>query len=219
MKTYAIGSLILLPLMAAALLVAGCAGSSPPSRFYTLGSQTDAHAGAASSPSEIRDLFSIGPVDIADYLDRPQIVTRTSENRIQFSEFDRWGGSLKGEINRVLVNNLSALLATDGFMALPWRTTYRGTIISVPVSIQRLDGVPGGSLTLQARWAVLAKDTKTVEVVRESTIVLPLSGSGYDSMVHTMSEALDKLSSEIAPAVRSVLLKSAQKTAEPAAKN
>jgi uncharacterized protein len=206
MKKYAIRSLVLFSFVTLALLVAGCA-SSPPSRFYTLSSSVDRPADLSAGQTEIKQLFSVGPVDIADYLDRPQIVTRTSETQVSFSEFERWGGSLKTEVNRVLVENLSALLAKEGLMAVPWRSVYRGKLVAVPITIFSLDGAPGGSLSLQARWAVLGKDTKTVEVARESTFVLPVAGTDYQSIVRAMSEALGKLSSDIAPAVRSIMAK------------
>jgi uncharacterized lipoprotein YmbA len=209
MKKHALRCL-LLPLFTLSLFfLAGCA-SSPPSRFYALTPSVGGQTSPSGQQREITQLFSIGPIDIADYLDRPQIVTRTSENRLDINEFERWGGSLKADVSRVLVENLSALLAKDGLMAVSWKGSYRGMLISVPVSIYRFEAAPGGDLRLEAKWGVLAKDAKTVEVAREALIIVPVAGTDYASIVGAMSEALGRLSRDMAPAVVSVVEKRPQ---------
>src|SRR6267378_3040726 len=91
------------PLFACAMSLglAGCLGSSRPARFYTL------------APLQIRDgpgststdaTLAIGPVEIPDSIDRPQIVTRTGANELVVAEFDRWGSSLDREITASLVS-------------------------------------------------------------------------------------------------------------------
>jgi uncharacterized protein len=208
MKTHNIfRPLVSFLLLTSILLVAGCA-SSPPSRFYTLDSLASSGKDGLSRETAMKNVISVGPIEIADYLDRPQVVTRSSENQIQFSEFDRWGGSLKVDINRVLVENFSTLLREDGVMAIQWKSRYSG-IISLPVTIMRFDATPGKSLVLVVHWGVLAKDGKTVESVRESIIVLPLKGAGYQDVVQAMSEALGKLSNDMVPTIRVSLAKQA----------
>jgi uncharacterized protein len=206
MKTHNVQSLAPFVLLALALLMAGCAGS-PPSRFYTLSSTAERQPDGVIAQTEIKHLISIGPIEIADYLDRPQIVTRTSENRVQFSEFERWGGSVKSEISRVLVENISALLGKDGVTAIPWRSTYRAVFISVPVTIYRLDAMPGGTLSFEATWGILSSDGKTVETMRDAAFTLPLSGTDYEAIVQTISSAMGKLSSDMVPAIRAALAK------------
>jgi len=65
----------------------------------------------------------VGPVELPEYLDRPQIMTCESRNELQFAEFDRWAGSLEKAFSRVLAVNLSILLSTDRVAVYPWKTT------------------------------------------------------------------------------------------------
>src|SRR5512137_3062027 len=86
--------------VAVAICLAGCA-TSPTARFYTLTpispQEAKVSSGAAVSPVSI----SIAPVEIPDYLDRPQIVTRDGLNELRLAEFDRWAGSLSDNIAAV----------------------------------------------------------------------------------------------------------------------
>src|SRR5450631_3132830 len=45
-------------------------------------------------------IIGIGPVKIPEFLDRPQMVTRTKEGMIRFAQFDRWGESLDLGVTR-----------------------------------------------------------------------------------------------------------------------
>src|SRR5262249_23921679 len=77
------------------LLLAGCFGASRPARFYTLDPvQVRDSPGSTSTDA----VLAVGPIDLPDYVDRPQIVTRTGSNELVIAEFDRWGGSLDKQI-------------------------------------------------------------------------------------------------------------------------
>ena len=79
----------LLSLAMAGLVGAGCLGSSPAARFYTL-STLDPHegqgGGGGAAPLRIR----VAPVTLPEGVDRPQIVRRTGENTVVVEEYDRW---------------------------------------------------------------------------------------------------------------------------------
>mgnify|MGYP000004657022 CR=1 FL=1 len=66
----------------------GCA-TTPSSNFFVLSA---GEVPTQGSPSGIA--LSIGPVDLPRYLDRPQIVSREGDNRLEVDEFNRWGGAL-----------------------------------------------------------------------------------------------------------------------------
>jgi hypothetical protein len=99
------------PLLAVCFVfLAGCA-STAPSKFYTLTPMKAADGPASSVTFEGGSLLAVGPVRLPDYLDRPQIMTRSEGNEIRMHETDRWAGSLEGDVSRVLIENLSVLLA------------------------------------------------------------------------------------------------------------
>ena len=66
---------VILPLVA--ILLAGCVRSPEP-KYYTLTPVQDQFIGRRSTPAQ-KAVIGIGPVKLADYLDKPQIVTRTSD--------------------------------------------------------------------------------------------------------------------------------------------
>ena len=71
---------------AVGLLAAGCA-QTPPSNFSTLSSlRSDDTQGSGADPEG--PTIALGPVKLPQYLDRPQIVTRSSPNRVHLAEFD-----------------------------------------------------------------------------------------------------------------------------------
>jgi hypothetical protein len=187
------------------LLVAGC-GSSTPSRFYTLTSLKSAEPMQQPAGEKIKTIVRIGPVDIPDYLDKPQIVTRTGRNELSIAEFDRWGGSLRNDISRVLIENLSSTLAAGHVTVVPWKQYAPGTY-RVPLTITRLDVTPGGNLYLKAQFSIIDKDGKTVTAFRESSFSKPVNGTGYNVVVTAISDALADLSQEIAASVKSAIAK------------
>jgi uncharacterized lipoprotein YmbA len=188
-----------------ALLLAGC-GTSPPAKFYTLTPVTAQRSAEKVVDTEKNMPVAIGPIEIPEYLDRPEIVTRAEQNQLILSEFNLWGGALKADVNRVLIENISTLLAGDGIPIITWKATV-GEAHRVPVLISRFDGSPNDNIILKARWAVIEKEGKAFEYFRETNIMVPVKGSSYSSVVAAMSEALGELSKEIAAGIKSVIKK------------
>lgn len=184
----------------------GCA-SSAPSKFYQLnpaGGQTNV---MRDDPRQGSMLVSIGPVHIPDYLDRPQIVTRSGRNELNLAEFHRWAGSLENDVNRVLVEDISSLLPADRFFVKRW-TPYSES--QVPVSyrvelrVDRFEGTLGDSVLLKTQWEILSKE-KGLLLKRETSVSEPVNGSSYDALVAAMSNTLERLSRTIADGIISVL--------------
>jgi hypothetical protein len=157
--------------------------------------------------SEQSPIIAVGPVRIPDYLDRPQIVTRSGKNELNLSEFNRWAGSLGDDVNRVLVEDISSLLPADRFFVVRW-TPYLASQVPVSYNVElhvdRFEGTLGDSVLLRAQWAVLGKG-KRLLLKKESRISEQMNGSSYDALVAAMSSALERLSRDIADGIGSVL--------------
>lgn len=185
-------------ILAAALLlvIAGCS-QSPPTEFYTL-SGMQLPPGGLSAP---RTVVGIGPVTLPDYLDRPQIVTRASGNRVILASFHAWVEPVDGMFTRVLVGNISSLLATDNVVTLPQRRPMP-LDYQVEVDVTRFDADLSGRAVLDARWRVFGKDGDRLVEEGRSTIVEPVAEPGsYEAIVAAMSKALARMSSTIAGAI------------------
>jgi uncharacterized lipoprotein YmbA len=198
--------ILLLFLAAATFFLTDCGGNSSGARFYTLTSLDLPEKAGQAAGGEETVILRIGPVQIPDYLDRPQIVTRTAANKISLGDFDLWGGSLKADVERVLVENLSVLLAKDHISTVGWKSRY-STPASVPVRLDRFDAAPGDKVVLKARWGILGKGGRVLEPLRDITVSSTVKGFGYGDVVAGMSDALVGLSRDIAAGIKSVMTK------------
>lgn len=196
------------PLIALGLLVvilAGCA-SSPSSKFYQLNPLQNRTSITPDAFPEQNQIIAIGPVRIPDYLDRPQIVTRSGKNELKLSEFDRWAGSLESDVTRVLVEDISSLLPADRFSVVRWTPYLESQVPAsyrVEVLVERFEGTLGDSVLLKAQWAVFAKD-KRLLLKKEAEIREEMNGSSYEALVAAMSSALERLSRDISGGINSV---------------
>lgn len=184
-----------LTLVAVAALLAGCA-SSPQSRFYTLSPLAAPEAKQAPGPAANHVSVSIAPVEIPDYLDRPQIVTRDGRNELKLAEFDRWAGSLSDNISAVLAENLTTLLGSDRVFVNPGVRGEKPDY-SVAMRVLRLDCMPGDQVLLKAQWTVAAGPEKGV-ATHVATFTERLADSRYDTLAAAVSQTIGQVSREIA---------------------
>ena len=88
-------------------------GDYPPTHFYLLPPRTSGDTAPPASAGP-RDLtLAVGPVTVPPYLDRPQIVTRTSRAKLTLADFEQWAGPLADTTARVLSEDLALLIPTE----------------------------------------------------------------------------------------------------------
>jgi len=178
-----------------AALWTGCA-STTQSHFYTLSPAAKSAAAAASYS------ISVGPVTIPAAVDRPQIVVRVGPNQVNIDEFNRWASPLQSDIARVVAENLALMLGTPDVTVFP-QTTAASASYRVVISVLRFDSMPGGEATLDAVWT--AREAKGDQSRTGRTMLsVQTQGSGYAPLVAAHSLALEKLSSEVAEAIRTM---------------
>lgn len=187
--------------MVFALAVSGCRSAATPVTFYTLSPIQEA-ANDAPKASALRELvITVGPAWLPDFMNRPQIVTRAGENRLQLSEFHRWAGDLNKDFLNTLAENLSIRLASPGVNVFPWKEQvtpdYR-----VALDVHQFEGRMGEAVVLNVTWSVRGRDQGAEPlIIRRSVIRRPVPGSDYDSLVAAHSQAVGELSGEIAAAI------------------
>jgi uncharacterized lipoprotein YmbA len=183
-------------LLAMALFLAACAGKSAPSKFYVLNSIPQSSLNAPESGT-----IGVFPVTMPDYLDRPQVVTRVSENELNLDEFSRWAEPLKDSFTRALVQDLSTLLDTAKVI----RTTENPGIpvaLQVGVEVLQFDGTLGGDVVLVVKWGLFGEEGKKLLLGKRSTFKEATGGATYDAYVAAESRAVSALSREIAEAIK-----------------
>lgn len=192
------------PLLAVCLVfLAGCA-STTPSRFYTLTPVKAADTPASGVPFEGGSLLAVGPVRLPDYLDRPQIMTRSEGNEIRMHETERWAGSLEGDVARVLIENLSVLLSGKNVAVVQWTSAMQSMAPfrnRLGVDVLRFEGSVGGEVVLKARYSLFGPDGRKVISAGESIVREPVGGTDYGALTAAMSRALAAFSREVAAAI------------------
>jgi uncharacterized lipoprotein YmbA len=173
--------------------------SSPPTRFYVL-----SHLPSSAQPSTAAEqglAIGVGPVQLPDYLDRPQIVTRSSDNELKLANFAQWAESLQDNFAQVLADNLAILLPTRQVPVFPWsRTTPID--YQVKVKVIRFDRTAGGESVLNARWSIISGDGSRALIVRESSYSVLPEGDDHAATVAAMNQTLALFSRDIAAALR-----------------
>lgn len=184
-----------------ALVLTGCLGASRPVEFYNLTPMPRPTGGLDAPPGTI---IAVAPVVIPQYIDRPQIVTRTDDNQIALSEFNRWGGTLKDELTYVLVENLNFLLAGRGANVMIDILAFDPTYF-LTVTVSRFDGQLGDTVWLNAAWTIRDQKAKKMVAIKTSAIQEKGAVQDYNALVKAESQAVAALSREIAAVLSAVL--------------
>jgi len=202
--------------LAAGVLGGTSAGCSATTTHYYALSQVDAAAATRARSASGPAVIGVGPVSLPDYVDRPQIVTRTGANTLEQAAFDQWGGSLDDMIPRVLVEDLAACLPGDHVVSFPQVSDvpfdYR-----VPISISQFDVSSAGEAVVVARWQIRGKQGAAAVLMRETVARAQATGKSYGEMVAALSRALGDLTSDVASQLASLPRSKAATAAVPAA--
>lgn len=182
----------------AAVLLSGCSalGGSGQEKttFYSLAAASDLQPIMTTGAPKI---VGVGPVYLPDYLNRPQIVTFTSAYQLDLSEFNRWGGALDSDMNRVLTQNLVRLLPAMRIVSLPVRVTANPDI-QVVLQVLSFERTADGMVVLNVSWGVLGDNGRNALALRETTFRIQPAGTSFEAVVAAMSEAMTALSIEVA---------------------
>ncbi|HXY54742.1 MAG TPA: PqiC family protein [Nitrospirota bacterium] len=196
-----------------AVALSGCFGTSPPSHFYALSSLRGPEPIPHTTSTGLGTIVAVGPLSIPDYLNRPEIITRSGRNEMRVNEFQRWAGALDGNLLRTVIDDLSMLLPPDRFSVIQWLPSVQGDVpitYRVMVDIVRFDATPGGTVFLEADWTIRGKD-KAIALAKKSSISGTAGGAEFTDLVAAMSKAVEDLSREIAAGMTSLDQKTAGK--------
>jgi len=180
--------------------VAACS-TTPPVAYYTLNTLPEMQQEIPAAVMDDTLAIGVGPVEFPKFLDRPQIVTRKSQNQIEVSEFHRWAGSFPGDFSRVLAKNISILLPSDRVAVYPWGEQFSPTY-RVKLDVEQFDGQLGERVVLDVTWMVTDQEGTNKLVVRKSLIEEPVSDKTYEALVVAESNALVTLSRTIVEEIR-----------------
>ena len=195
-----------LAMMICWLVLAGCLGGpSAPTNFYMLSPLSPSQAGTAAATAEGRIRISLATVVVPEYLNRNEIVVNLDNTVYRLAEFNQWAEPLNDNLTRVLAVNLTNLLQEDSITVFLSSDSSILPDYRLEVDVVRLDGNLGGQAALVARWALLAGEEDDLILMRRLEYQEPATDQTYKGLVLAKSRMVEKLSRDIAAAVKKVL--------------
>ena len=187
-----------------ALGTAGCS-FAPPVQFYQL-QQIDAEQTSAKSNA----MVLLGPLKIADYLQRENILQREPDGSLRVSQQARWAGSLQDDIGRFVLRQIAAELGSSRIALYPDRVGIDAQA-QVVLSISRLDSGLEQPAVLEAQWRLLddqgiLRDSQVVRFEEQHT-------GEMSDQVRAQSDLLNQLTKQLVAALRNQLPRAATRPA------
>lgn len=166
---------------------------SAPAAVST-GTPTAAASPVAAPPPRV----AVGPVTLPELVDRPQLVVRVGENRVEVLEMQRWAEPLKSGIVRVIAEDLRRLLGPGRVYSYQEHLGGQAEC-RVLLDVERFEARAGQGVQLQVAWTVVGAPGSAPRTGRfEAT---EAAGGDYDTLVAAYSRALKGLSDQLAQAI------------------
>ena len=183
----------LIVLLAGVLGLAGCSVHQPAS-LYQLDS------GSPGQPTQSAGMaVLLGPVTLADYLQRETLLQRQSDGSLNAATDGRWAGSLSADIDQLLVRQLAWRLDSQRVVLSPATAGFTPDV-QVLLSITRLDSGESQPAILDAQWRLIDRRGQ----VRDNRMIhleQPHEGSTADQ-VKAQGQLLQQLSEQLAVALK-----------------
>lgn len=178
--------LFMCALIMSTLALQGCIGGrSAEAQYQLLTARSQKNSAAPLAGASV----GIGPVHVAQFLQRPQIVTHAGGTQLQVSNNSRWGEPLEQGIQRVLLQNIAALTGAET-RNFPWRQNATPDY-ALRVDVIDLDKLPSGEVILDVSW--LLEDLKNARVIKTQQERIS-SNRDYDDLLAQLAQhAVDAL--------------------------
>lgn len=175
-----------------ASLLAAC--SQPNKSFYMLTASGPVPSGGGVG-------IGVGPVSLAEYLDRPNLVTQEAPNQLAVAEDHRWAGDLSAGIARVVAANLGRDLKSGNVRTYPWQRDDE-VRYQVTLDVRQLHSESDGYAVIEAGWRVYQLPERTLKASKTFTEREALESDGYNASVAAQSRLIGRLSDSIAASIR-----------------
>jgi hypothetical protein len=188
------------------LALAGClGGASAPTSFYMLSSLSPSQGATATANADADTRIGLATVVVPEYLNRNEIVVNLDDTVYRLAEFNQWAEPLSDNLTRVLAENLTNLLQTDMISVFLSSDSSVQPDYRLEVDVVRLHGNLAEQVTLVAQWALLGAEEEDLIVMRRSQYQEPAMDNTYKALVLAKSQTIDKLSRDIAVAIKKVI--------------
>jgi uncharacterized lipoprotein YmbA len=199
MKHYVNILISIVILFALFIFFSGCA--SPSSRFYTLNPISESGLETKFTEKDNYTIIGVEQVEFPSYLDRPQFIIRQGQNQYQISEFERWAEPINENFERVLIENLNGLLASEPYAVIRLFDSMEiGYLLKI--SVMRLESGLDGNTSLTVGWSLLNGQGSKVVITKVSRFTEKSDVTDYKGIASAQSRTLGNLSREIAKTIK-----------------
>jgi len=141
--------------------------------------------------------IGVGPVTLAEYIDRPNLVVAETAHQLSVAEDHRWAGDLSASVSRVTAANLGRRLGTGNVRTYPWQSDS-GMRWQITLDVRQLHAGSDGHAVIEAGWRAYSLPDRGIKASRTFTDREPLEADGYDALVAAQSRLLSRMADDIA---------------------
>lgn len=180
-----------LTILLATAFLYGC--GSPTPTFYVLSAEGNLPSGSGKS-------IGVGPVTLAEYVDRKNLVIQSGPNKLELAESHLWAGDLDDSVARVIATNIGRRLNTGNVHTYPW---LRDSEIDYQVAMNIREFLAGddGFARIEAIWRVYSLPGSKLIASKTFIAREEIASEDYVAVVAAQSRLLGKLSADIASCI------------------
>jgi len=196
------------------LLLCACFGGSRSlapdyylltSRLLTSGPVAGNEAQSAQPPA-VAFSIGVGPVRVAPFLARQQMVIHEGSGAMKM-QTQRWGEPLEQGIQRVLLQNLTALTGAQS-RGFPWRQNTAPDY-ALRVDVIDLDRLTDNSAVLEVSWVLEDLKNRRVITTQQMRFTTAVSGGDMMALTNAYSDLFAQLTTHVQQALQRYLTSSA----------
>lgn len=135
-------------------LLTAC-GGTVNTRYYSFPGVNPAHMASVGHYDKI---IVVGPIQLHEALDHPQLMIKRSETKTEILENDRWANSLEKEVQKLAIDSMGGMLGSSKIMPFPWTGTEQAAY-RVSLEIKEMSAMPGKEALLKVAWTIYNEST------------------------------------------------------------
>lgn len=151
------------------------------------------------SDENINETIGIGPIEVAEYLNRLHIVYQAEDGSLMMAANDYWAEPLDKGIARTLALNLTQHDTSRSFVIFPWRSDSKPEN-SLRLQIHSLNR-SGNEATINATWELIDNEKK-ISLLRRHFIRTTEASSGSRGLAQAYSKLFSELADEMDKVIR-----------------
>lgn len=175
------------------IVLLGCV-HSPENEYYLI--QSSLTQNPATWANNANKNLLIRNVNVADYLDRLNLVTFQEDGKLKIDDFHQWAEPLNSNIRSVLAQDLAHYLASTQVYDQKMNAVSHPDFI-LDVSFSKLDNKNNKSLHCKAEWMLTLANNKDSKV-GNFDVSLPMVNGNHKVATETISHCLDLIAKDMA---------------------